>query len=233
MASRVQVSMLTKLEAEKTGVPAANRSAFAGCSERADTPLPKAVDRDQSKARTLLVPLSSRLGACRGRHAPGCRGRRGHCGRGSSAHLAVDLAVDAEGSGEHTREIVGPVRHDHLVGRRVSVSGPRSRVVVRVRERVRIGAWARVRARVPLLTMPLLPMPLLAMALFATASPGWNSWPSQRVHPRTSPPAAAPSPAEAGVAMRVRVRVRVRVGLRVRVSDTRVDWARYSRDVAG
>ena len=33
--------------------------------------------------------------------------------------------------------------------------------------------------------------------------------------------------------MRVRVRVRVRVGLRVRVSDTRVDWARYSRDVAG
>ena len=148
--------MLTKLEAEKTGVPAANRSAFAGCSERADTPLPKAVDRDQSKARTLLVPLSSRLGACRGRHAPGCRGRRGHCGRGSSAHLAVDLAVDAEGSGEHTREIVGPVRHDHLVGRRVSVSGPRSRVVVRVRERVRIGAWARVRARVPLLTMPLL-----------------------------------------------------------------------------
>ena len=186
--------MLTKLEAEKTGVPAANRSAFAGCSERADTPLPKAVDRDQSKARTLLVPLSSRLGACRGRHAPGCRGRRGHCGRGSSAHLAVDLAVDAEGSGEHTREIVGPVRHDHLVGRRVSVSGPRSRVVVRVRERVRIGAWARVRARVPLLTMPLLPMPLLAMALFATASPGWNSWPSQRVHPRPSPPAAAPSP---------------------------------------
>ena len=108
-----------------------------------DTPLPKAVDRDQSKARTLLVPLSSRLGACRGRHAPGCRGRRGHCGRGSSAHLAVDLAVDAEGSGEHTREIVGPVRHDHLVGRRVSVSGPRSRVVVRVRERVRIGVWAR------------------------------------------------------------------------------------------
>ena len=148
MVSRVQVSMLTKLEAEKTGVPAANRSAFAGCSERADTPLPKAVDRDQSKARTLLVPLSWRLGACRGRHAPGCRGRRGHCGRGSSAHLAVDLAVDAEGSGEHTREIVGPVRHDHLVGRRVSVSGPRSRVVVRVRERVRIGVWARVRARV-------------------------------------------------------------------------------------
>ena len=94
----------------------------------------QAVDRDQSKARTLLVPLSWRLGACRGRHAPGCRGRRGHCGRGSSAHLAVDLAVDTEGSGEHTREIVGPVRHDHLVGRRVRVSGPRSRVVVRVRE---------------------------------------------------------------------------------------------------
>ena len=33
--------------------------------------------------------------------------------------------------------------------------------------------------------------------------------------------------------MRVRVRVRVRLRLRVRVSDTRVDWARYSRDVAG
>ena len=58
------------------------------------------------------------------------------------------MAVDAEGSGEHTGEIVGAVRHDHLVGRRVRVSGPRSRVVVRVRERVRIRVWARVRARV-------------------------------------------------------------------------------------